>query len=186
MRTAGQGTMNDLQVIRCILTGDVEAFRFLVERYQRPLFCLIHNLTPATVDREGIAQDVFLAAYRNLASFDPSRAAFSTWLFTIARNRCRNELSRRRPVVSESIPEGIDLRSPDRDAAEAELFRQLDAALDALPFEQRTAFVLAELQGLTYDEISKIEGVGLGTVKSRISRAREKLRALLQNTAEQP
>jgi RNA polymerase sigma-70 factor (ECF subfamily) len=178
--------MNDVEVIRRIRAGDVESFRFLVERYQRPLFSLIRNLTAATVDHESIAQDVFLAAYRNLASFDPSRAAFSTWLFTIGRNCCRNEVSRRRPVVREAIPEGIDPRSPDRDAAEAELFRQLDAALESLPFEQRTAFVLAELQGLTYEEISKIERVGLGTVKSRISRAREKLRALLPNPAEQP
>jgi RNA polymerase sigma-70 factor, ECF subfamily len=178
--------MNDLEVIRLILAGDVESFRSLVDRYQRPLFSLIRNLAPAGADYEDLAQDVFLAAFRNLASFDPNRAAFSTWLFTIARNRCRNELSRRRPVSGDTLPERIDPRAPDQDAAEAELFRQLDAALDALPFEQRTAFVLAELQGLTYEEISKIEGVGLGTVKSRIARAREKLRSLLRHTAEHP
>jgi RNA polymerase sigma-70 factor (ECF subfamily) len=178
--------MNDREAIRRILAGDVESFRFLVERYQRPLLCLIRNLTPRGADHESLGQDVFLAAYRNLTSFDPGRAAFSTWLFTIARNRCRNELSRRRPVVGTPLPERGDPRSPDQDAAEAELFRQLDDALNALPFEQRTAFVMAEFQGLTYEEISTIEGVGLGTVKSRISRARDKLRSLLRHTAEQP
>ena len=124
-----------------------------------------------------------LAAFRSLASFDPKRSAFSTWLFTIARNRCRNELARRRPVAGAELPDVVDLRSPERAASEAELFRQLDAALDALPFEQRSAFVLAQ-QGLSYEEVGRIEGVGVGTVKSRIARAREKLRCLLRHVAE--
>ena len=93
-----------------------------------------------------------MAAFRSLASFNPKRSAFSTWLFTIARNRCRNELARRRPVVGAELPDVVDLRSPERAASEAELFRQLDAALGALPFEQRSAFVLAHLQGLSYEE----------------------------------
>jgi RNA polymerase sigma-70 factor (ECF subfamily) len=78
----------------------------------------------------------------------------------------------------------IDPRLPEQAASEAELFRQLDAALDALPFQQRSAFVLAEMQGLSYEEVGRIEGVGVGTVKSRIARAREKLRCLLRHAAE--
>lgn len=174
----------DLDAIRQVLAGDVESFRCLVERYQRPLWTLVRNLTPSDTDYEGVAQEVFLAVFRRLAWFDPKRSAFSTWLFTIARNRCRNEIARRRPVASAALPEVVDPRSPERAASEAELYRQLDAALDALPFEQRSAFVLAELQGLTYDEVGRIEGVGLGTVKSRIARAREKLRCLLRHAAE--
>jgi RNA polymerase sigma-70 factor (ECF subfamily) len=155
-----------------------------VERYQRPLLTLSRNLTPPDTDHEGIAQDVFLAAFRRLAWFDPKRAAFSTWLFTIARNRCRNELARRRPVVGAELPDVVDLRTPDRAASEAELFRRLDAALDALPFEQRSAFVLTQMQGLSYEEVGRIEGVGVGTVKSRIARAREKLVCLFRHAAE--
>jgi RNA polymerase sigma-70 factor, ECF subfamily len=182
---AGQGAMHDdLDAIRRVLAGDVEWFRRLVERYQRPLLSLVRNLTPPDIDQEGVAQEVFLAAFRCLASFDPKRSAFSTWLFTIARNRCRNELARRRPVAAADLPDIPDLRSPERVASEAELFRRLDAALDALPFEQRSAFVLAELQGLSYEEVVRIEGVGVGTVKSRIARAREKLRRLLLHAAE--
>ena len=175
---------DDLEAIQRVLADDVESFRRLVERYQRPQLTLVRNLTPPDTDREGVAQDLFLAAFRSLASFEPRRAAFSTWLFTIARNRCRNELARRRPVAGVELPESVDLRSPEREASEAELFRQLDAALDALPFEQRSAFVLAHLQGLSYEEVGRIEGVGVGTVKSRIARAREKLRRLLRNAAE--
>ena len=112
---------DDLEAIRRVLTGDVESFRHLVERYQRPLLALCRNLTPPDTDHEGVAQDVFLAAFRRLAWFDPKRAAFSTWLFTIARNHCRNELARRRPVVAAELPEVADLRTPDRVASEAEL-----------------------------------------------------------------
>lgn len=175
---------DDLDAIRRVLADDVESFRHLVERYQRPLLTLVRNLTPAHTDHEGVAQEVFLAAFRCLASFDSKRSAFSTWLFTIARNRCRNELARRRPAVSAELPEVVDLGSPERAASEAELFRQVEAALDTLPFEQRSAFVLAQLQGFSYEEVGQIEGVGVGTVKSRIARAREKLRSLLHHIAE--
>src|SRR6202034_4103878 len=79
---AGQGAMNDdLDAIGRVLAADVESFRRLVERYQRPLLTLIRNLTPPDTDHEGVAQEVFLAAFRSLASFDPKRSAFSTWLF---------------------------------------------------------------------------------------------------------
>jgi RNA polymerase sigma-70 factor (ECF subfamily) len=175
---------DDLDAIRRVLADDVESFRRLVERYQRPLLKLVRNLTPPDIDHEGVAQEVFLAAFRALGSFDPKKSAFSTWLFTIARNRCWNELNRRRPVAGVELPEVFDLRSPERAASEAELFRQLDAALEALPFDQRSAFVLAQLQGLSYEEVGRIEGVGVGTVKSRIARAREKLRTLLNHVAE--
>jgi RNA polymerase sigma-70 factor (ECF subfamily) len=174
---------DDLDAIRRVLAGDVESFRRLVERYQRPLLTLVRNLTPPDTDHEGVAQEVFLAAFRGLASFDPGRSAFPTWLFTIARNRCRNELARRRPVAGTELPDLVDPRSPERAASEAELVRLLDAALDDLPFEQRSAFVLAQLQGFSYEEVGRIEGVGVGTVRSRIARARERLRRLLRHAA---
>ena len=164
--------------------GDREAFGRLVRRHQRRVYAAALHILGNHSDADDVAQEAFVRAYRGLASFDPERSAFSTWLFTIARNRCRNELARRRPVVGAELPDVVDLRSPDRAASEAELFRELDAALDALPFEQRSAFVLAQLQGLSYEEVGRIEGVGVGTVKSRIARAREKLRSLLHCAAE--
>jgi RNA polymerase sigma-70 factor, ECF subfamily len=71
---------DDLDAIRRVLAADVESFRRLVERYQRPLLTLIRNLTSPDTDHEGVDQEVFLAAFRSLASFDPKRSAFSTWL----------------------------------------------------------------------------------------------------------
>jgi RNA polymerase sigma-70 factor (ECF subfamily) len=177
---------DDLAVIKRVIEGDVESFRLLVQRYERPLFCLVRNLLPGPQDCDDIGQEVFLAAYRNLAAYDPRRSAFSTWLFTIARHKCWNALKKKKPVALPEVPEAADLRTPEGEAAGEELYRQLDAALDALPFEQKTAFVLAEIQGLSHEEIGRIEGVKPGTVKSRLSRARDKLRVLLRRTVEFP
>jgi RNA polymerase sigma-70 factor (ECF subfamily) len=177
---------DDLPAIRRVLGGDLEAFRVLVQRHQGPLCCLIRNLVPDAHDAEDLAQDVFLTAYRKLASYDPGRGAFSTWLLTIARNRCRNALKKPRPRPLADLPDVAEDRPPDAELTEAEWFRLLDRALDALPFEQKTAFVLAEIQGLSHEEVGRIEGVPVGTVKSRLSRAREKLRSLLSRPAEQP
>jgi RNA polymerase sigma-70 factor, ECF subfamily len=175
---------DDLAVIRRILDGDVDAFRVLVERYQGPLRCFIHNLVSDTHEGEDLAQDVFLAAFRKLASYDPRRAAFATWLLTIARNRCLNALARRRPVLLDELPDRAEVRPPDADLTAAEWFRLLDQALAALPFEQKTVFILAEIQGLSLAEIAAIEGIKSGTVKSRLSRARDQLRSFFQRTAE--
>jgi RNA polymerase sigma-70 factor (ECF subfamily) len=176
---------DDLAVIERVLHGDVEAFRALVLRYQGMVFGLLQTLLRSAADREDLAQEVFLAAFRNLASYRPAQARFSTWLLTIARNKCLNLLKKKKGVALPELPEGIDTRTPDALLEEKELFGQLDAALAALPLEQKTAFVLAEIQGLSYEEIAAIEGVSLGTVKSRVSRARDRLRALFQPSAEQ-
>jgi RNA polymerase sigma-70 factor (ECF subfamily) len=177
---------DDLQAIRQVLAGDVESFRLLVERYEKPLFGFVANLVPDPHEVEDIAQEVFLAAYVHLRSYDPCQGRFLTWLFTIARNKCWNALKKRRPQVGGPVPEGTDGRTPDAAAAEAELFRRLNEALAELPFEQKTAFVLADIQGLPLEEIARVERVKLGTVKSRLSRARDKLRTLLRPAVEQP
>jgi len=176
---------DDLRAIQRVLEGDTEAFRILVKQHEDRLFCLIRNLIPDRNDCEDIAQEVFLAAYTHLRSYDHGRATFSTWLLTIARNKCLNALKKKTPAAAAGAPEPEDARTPDAEASEAEWFQQLDAALDALPLEQKTTFVLAEIQGLSLQEIGTIERVSLGTVKSRLSRAREKLRSLLRRTAEQ-
>jgi RNA polymerase sigma-70 factor, ECF subfamily len=170
----------DQDVIQRVLDGDLESFHLLVRRYERPLHRLIRNLVPNAHDGEDLAQDVFLTAYHRLGSYDRAQGSFSTWLLTIARNKCLNALQKRRPLVLDHVPEKSVSRTPDAELAEAEWFHRLDAALDALPFAQKTAFVLAEIQGLPLEEIGRIEGVPVGTVKSRLNRAKEKLRSLLR------
>lgn len=177
---------DEIEVIRRVVAGDVQSFRLLVERYEQSLLALIQNLMGGREDCEDVAQESFLAAYVNLGSYDPARARFSTWLFTIARNLALNALKRRRPTARAQDGERPELSTPETEAIRAELFERLDRALAELPFEQRSAFVLFEIQGLSYEEIRRMEGTELGTVKSRISRAKQKLRSLLEQLVEQP
>ena len=175
---------DDLRTIQQVLDGDVDAFRLLVERYQGPLFSLVGNLVPDTNDRDDIAQETFLAAYLHLDSYDPRKGRFSTWLLTIARNKCVNAFKKQRPLTMEVLPPAIDPRSPADGLIEVELFARLDQALAELPLDQKSAFVLSEIQGLSHEEICRIEGAPQGTIKSRISRAKEKLRSLFSHAPE--
>ena len=165
----------ETDIIQRVLQGDAESFAALVERYQKPVARMIRNLTGGGQAGEDLAQDVFLAAYAKLATFDPARSRFSTWLFTITRNRCINALKKKRPVAVPQLRERVDLHHPAERAAKQELFAKLDEALESLPAKQKRAFVLAEFEGLPYEQIAQIEGTRLGTVKSRINRARGKL-----------
>ena len=134
--------------------------------------------------RDDVAQETFLAAYLHLGSYDPKKGKFSTWLFTIARNKCINGLKKQRPLAMESLPPQVARRGPADELIEAEFFAGLDHALGTLPFEQKSAFVFAEMLGLSLEEIAQIEATPLGTVKSRISRAKEKLRSLFSESPE--
>jgi RNA polymerase sigma-70 factor (ECF subfamily) len=175
---------DDLRIIQRVLDGDVDAFRQLVERYQAMLLTLIGNLVRDRNEREDLAQDTLLSAYVHLRSFDPRAGKFSTWLLTIARNKCLNRLKKRTPQPMEPLPQRTDRRDAADALSDTEFFVQLDRALDTLPVDQRMAFVLAEFQGLSHEQIGRIEGTPVGTIKSRISRAKARLRSLLSNTPE--
>jgi RNA polymerase sigma-70 factor, ECF subfamily len=183
--------MHDEEIIARVLSGDDEAYRSLVERHQCAVWGFIHSVVRNGTDADDVAQEVFVAAFTHLDSFDARRAKFVTWLLTIARNRCSNHLKRR--LVRERVTTEADAvegssqldhlagsgLSPDRVVSHRETEELLDDALEQLPLEQKTAFVLAEIQELSLSEIAAVEGVPVGTVKSRISRAKEKLRRVL-------
>jgi RNA polymerase sigma-70 factor (ECF subfamily) len=168
---------DDLRTILRVLEGNSDAYRLLVEKYQKPLFSLLSNLLSDPNDCEDIAQETFIAAYLHLGSYDSRESKFSTWLFTIGRNLCFNKLKKCKPQVMESIDPCAALSHPADRLMADEFNASLDRVLDSLPFEQKSVFVLAEIQELPLEEISRIEGVPLGTVKSRLSRAKEKIRS---------
>ncbi len=173
----------DRTLIERVLAGDVEAFRELDERYQRRVNVFVRNLVRHAPDTEDIVQDVFVAAFRKLDSFDAERSQFSTWLLTIARNRCLNHLKRSSLTTISAADFDVESKvtQPMDVVLSHETSARLDAALDLLPLEQRTAFVLAEIQELPYVEIAIIEEVEIGTIKSRVSRAKQRLRELLSD-----
>jgi RNA polymerase sigma-70 factor (ECF subfamily) len=174
---------DDAEVVQSILAGQDQRFATLVDRHQRAVRCMAASLLRDSHAADDLAQEVFLSAYQHLRSFDSDRAAFSTWLLTICRNKCLNELRRRPAAVSRMQTDVADSCRPWDRVCEAELMSQLDAALEELPLEQRLAFVLAELVGLSCEEIAEIEQVPAGTTRSRVSRARIALRSALKEFA---
>ena len=172
--------LEDQQAIDRVLSGNREAFRTLVTRHQSAICTTIRALRPKSSDWEDVAQDVFLAAFQHLATFDAGKGSFQTWLLAIARNRCRNEIRKHVPAPVDVLPERADDRTPAMIASETEWFERLDAGLAALPAEQRLVFVLVELQGLSYQAAAEIAEVGIGTVKSRLFRAKASLREILE------
>jgi RNA polymerase sigma-70 factor (ECF subfamily) len=170
----------DEQSISRVLAGDREAFRRLIARHQAAVCATVAVLRRRGGDSEDLTQDVFVAAFRHLGQFDSNRGSFRTWLLAITRNICRNAQRRPVSVPLDELPESADLRTPETLASESEWFERLDAGLAVLPEEQRLAFVLVEMQELSYQAAAAIEEVSVGTVKSRVHRAKASLRELLR------
>ena len=170
------------QIIAQVLAGQTGEFRKLVEQHHQSVFRFARNLIGDEHDAEDITQEVFLAAFDHLESFNSRRASLLTWLLTFTRNRCLNYLKRTRPVIDGVTVAHTQPATGSDEAARNEFWNRLDQALDALPIEQKTAFALAEIEGLPYAEIAVIEQTTLGTVKSRIHRAKQRLRAVMAPT----
>ncbi len=159
--------------------GDLDAFDSLVRAHQERIYNLAYRLTGNREDATDAAQEAFVRAYQALPRFRQA-SAFSTWLYRIATNAAL-DLVRRRPAIP---PVELTADHPARDDPEAEAqrretHRRVHAALGHLPPEYRAAVVLRDLQGLEYEEVARVLQVPIGTVRSRISRGREALRAQL-------
>ena len=168
------------QMIQDVLNGKTDSFRWIIERYQRPVLQMISNLIFDRHAAEDITQDVFMTVYQKLFMFDPMRCRFSTWLFTIARNNSINYLRKKKPVVSTETQEVAVSKKSDDSIDREEFYQQMDDALNQLPLRQKRAFMLAEFEDLSYDQIAQIECVSIGTVRSRIHRAKKKLQKTLK------
>ena len=184
--------MDDDFLVRQILDGNRDAFRLLVLRYQRPLFRFLGLLGFAPDAAEDLAQQTFLRVFRSLQSFDARQAKFGTWLFTIAKRLAANERQRAHHRYEQQQPAGDALPEsaasapqPADPALAADRAQRLRAAMAALPDALRSTFFLSQVNELTLDEVAAIEGCALGTVKSRIHRAREQLRVALAEVPEE-
>lgn len=184
---------DDLRLIERTLAGDRNAFGDLILRYQDRLFGSLVPLLGSVEDARDVAQDACLLAYEKLASFR-QEASFYSWLFRIAYNAAmtnrRNH--RRRGGTVASLSEHVVEQPPDQNPAadpahrlqQAEQIQLVQSALQALPTEYREVLVCKELEGMKYDEIAKLLGCPVGTVRSRIHRAREELRGILERISE--
>jgi len=180
-------TLPDTDLVARIRSGDAAALRAVVERYQHRIFALIHGIIRDAHEVEDVAQEVFLKVFTRIDAFD-GRSQFFTWLYRVAANAAKDHVKKRarRPAVA--IDEEEHLPGHDRDplaAAEAaETRRIVRAAIEALPVRYREILALRELEGLAYTRIAEILGISIGTVESRIHRARERLKRRLSSHAD--
>ena len=180
-------------VARCA-KGDQAACAELVAEHQRMVYQLAFHLLGDREEALDLSQDVFMRVFRTLPQFR-GHSQLRTWIYRIVVNHARNRQRwwRRRHRASQvsldqhlerhAEPSGNPQVAPDNVLAQKRLASQLRRALDALPFDQRSVVVLREIDGLSYDEIAFSLGVTLGTVKSRLTRARHALRDVLQEAA---
>ena len=190
----------DQQLVERAQRGDKRAFELLVEKYQRKLARLISRLVRDPGEVEDVTQEAFVKAYRALPSFRGD-SAFYTWLYRIGINTAKNylvALGRRAPTSTEVEAEEAegyesgellrDINTPESLLLTKEIGTTVNAAIESLPEELRSAIQLRELEGMSYEEIAKLMDCPIGTVRSRIFRAREaiaeKLKPLLDGSKD--
>ncbi len=185
----------DQLLVERVQRGDKKAFELLVIKYQRKLMRLVSRLVRDQAEAEDVVQEAFIKAYRALPQFR-GESAFYTWLYRIGINTAKNYLvtqGRRAPTSTETNAEEAetfddaeqlrDINTPESMLATKQIASTVNIAMESLPEELRVAISLREIEGLSYDEIAEAMGCPIGTVRSRIFRAREaiaeKLRPLL-------
>jgi RNA polymerase sigma-70 factor (ECF subfamily) len=187
---AERAAPSDGALIALAASGDLDAFNVIVERYERAVFAASWRILRDPLLAEDAAQDTFIRAWNAVGSFQGDNA--KSWLLRIATNRCLDLIRQRARQAISSLDEQLTEQEPrwsslspqelpDREAENAELSNRLETAMALLPDDQRVAIVLADAMGYDYSEVAEITGSAIGTVKSRISRGRTRLRAILLN-----
>ncbi|MFZ6774758.1 RNA polymerase sigma factor RpoE [Undibacterium sp. SXout7W] len=191
----------DQLLVERVQRGDKKAFELLVSKYQRKLMRLVSRLVYDQAEAEDVVQEAFIKAYRALPNFRGD-SAFYTWLYRIGVNTAKNHLvtqGRRTPTSTDADieeaetfvdAEGLrDINTPESLLASKQIAETVNAAMASLPEELRNAITLREIEGLSYDEIAEAMLCPIGTVRSRIFRAREaiadKLRPILGTNLDQ-
>jgi RNA polymerase sigma-70 factor (ECF subfamily) len=171
--------MEQDELVQRAKQGDVDCFNRLVEHYQREVYNLCLHMRGDAAAAEDATQDAFLSAFRGIGRFRGGN--FRAWLFRIAANACRDQRrsAHRRPTSPlDDVPFDMESGDPSPDdlAANRELGAAIKRSLAALPYDRRLAVVLRDIEGLEYEEIARVIGCSMGTVKSRIGRGRATLR----------
>jgi len=199
---SGTGFMSDREVDQQLVEraqrGDKQAFELLVSKYQRKLARLLSRFIRDATEVEDVTQEAFIKAYRALPTFRGD-SAFYTWLYRIGINTAKNYLAamgRRAPTTTEIDSEEAegyedgeqlrDLNTPENQMMSRQVAETVNQTLESLPEELRSAITLREIEGLSYDDIADIMNCPIGTVRSRIFRAREAIAAKLRPLLDTP
>jgi len=184
----------DEELVALSMRGDTESFDQLILRWERPIYALAYRVIGREEEARDVVQETFLRAYRGIGSFR-GQAKFSSWIYRIALNLCRDWIRRERRTPVSPVPEGADLgemaaeRGPvesiEELVARQDLSRVVAKAMEQLPEEQRTAIILKEYHGMTFQEIADLQGCPLSTVKTRLYQGLIVLRRRLQEEGHQ-
>ena len=174
----------------------MQAFEALILKHEKIVYNVALRMMDHSEDAKDISQEVFLKAYRNIKNFD-ERAAFSTWLYRITYNTCIDEMRKRKGKQSYSLEEEMENEegsmqrqiadegeTPEESILREEQKSEIIQALESLSAEHKAAIILRDIKGLSYEEIAEILDLSLGTVKSRISRARNQLKSEILKSRE--
>ena len=182
-------TLTDDELVARSMGGDAESFNQLILRWERPIYALAYRVIGREEDARDVCQETFLRAFRALPGFK-GQAKFSSWLYRIALNLCRDWIRKQRRAPVMQMPEGVDPgelmaeRGPVESIEDLVDRRQLSAvveeAMALLPEEQRTAIILKEYHGMTFQEIADMQGCPLSTVKTRVYQGLTVLRRHLE------
>ena len=174
--------------------GDLDSFNQLVLRWERPIYALAYRVIGREEDARDVAQETFLRAFRALGGFK-GQAKFSSWLYRITLNLCRDWMRRERRTPVSQAPEGIDIielagegepsESIEDVVSRKQLGRAVEKAMALLPDDQRTAIILKEYHGMTFQEIADLQGCPLSTVKTRLYQGLSVLRKQLREDGVQ-
>jgi RNA polymerase sigma-70 factor (ECF subfamily) len=188
-RVLPQVASTDEELVARTVAGDADSFNQLILRWERPIYALAFRVIGRDEDARDVCQETFLRAFRALPGFK-GQAKFSSWLYRITLNLCRDWIRRQRRSPIVSAPDGVDIvelaseqgpvESIEDLVARAELGETIGAAMRRLPEEQRTAIVLKEYHGLTFQEIADLQGCPLSTVKTRLYQGLSVLRRHLE------
>lgn len=182
--------INEKELISKAKNGDKTAFEEIIGLYEKKVFSTIYYMVKNENEIEDIAQEVFVKIYKNLKNFKEESSLY-TWIYRITINVCIDELKRKKNIVY--IDERLrtedgevemqledETKGPEKLAEEEELKRKLTSCVRKLPIDQRTMIILRDIKGFTYMEIAEMTKMNLGTVKSKINRARASLKKILE------
>ncbi len=173
--------MQEVDLIKQAQKNDEMAFCALIERYEKRIYNIAYKFLRNEHDAQDAAQDAIIKMYTNIRKFS-FQSAFSTWMYRVTANTCLDMLRKKKPDTDLDEFERFAVSkdgNPDRDTINRELGENIKAAIRMLPEKYIPIIVLKDMEGLKYEEIAAILNISVGTVKSRISRAREKLRDIL-------
>jgi len=172
--------LDESELLRRSRRGDRDAFGQLVARYQAPVYRVVRGILADEAECEDVAQEAFLRAYENIGRFR-AESGFFTWLYRIAVNEALRVRRKKASVTAGELPEAEAPRAPEEDGPTLATLQRL---LGRLPDDYRAILVLRDLEGLSYQDISSTLDIPLGTVESRIFRARQELRAMWRRMKE--